>query len=144
MALPPSSGGFIQDLPPPGGYPEIRFSRALRKRGPPGWALWLGGVGVVTYGFSTVIRGNRRRNAMKRENREARYCIFPYLRAEWDRNYVSEKKSRDVEEERIMGHLDGWKVGGSVLKAKNPVWVAPRPPFPRQHPGASYNIPISE
>ncbi len=143
MALPPS-GAWKQDLPPPGGYPEFRFSRALRNGGPPGWALWLGGVGVVAYGFSTVIRGNRRRNAMKRENREARYCILPYLQAEWDRNYVEEKKSKDEIEERIMGHVDGWKVGESVLKAKDPVWVNPRPPFPLQHPGGSYHVPVNE
>ena len=55
---------YKQDMAPKGGYPEINYVRNLPKRGPPGWAIMLGGVAVMSFGFLVVARANQRRRYM--------------------------------------------------------------------------------
>jgi len=43
--------GAVQDMPPPGGYPEINIKRRTPARGPSGLQIWLGFTAVVGYGF---------------------------------------------------------------------------------------------
>lgn len=52
---------FKQDLPPKGGYPEIRYARNLPKRGPSGFMIMLGGVAVMALGFVGVGLTNKER-----------------------------------------------------------------------------------
>lgn len=52
---------YKQDMAPKGGYPEINYTRNLPKRGPPGWAIMLGGVAIMSAGFLVVAKANQRR-----------------------------------------------------------------------------------
>ena len=47
-----------QDLPPQGGFPEIKYRRYLPKRGPSGAVLLSGLVALSAYGFYKVGEGN--------------------------------------------------------------------------------------
>ena len=51
---------YKQDLPRAGGYPAIEFARNLPKRGVSGAAMFLGCGLVMSYGFYTIIRCNRK------------------------------------------------------------------------------------
>mmetsp|Transcript_22 Transcript_22/g.30 ORF Transcript_22/g.30 Transcript_22/m.30 type:complete len:136 (+) Transcript_22:81-488(+) len=116
MAVPPSDA-WIQDMPPRGGYPIVNFAKNVPSRGPPGWAMWLGVAAVVGYGFNSMINTNKRKNAVARENREARMNILPYLLAETDKTKSEMKKRFLKEEEKVMGNVLGWKIGESVYKS---------------------------
>lgn len=48
-----------QDLPPSGGFGPIRYRRHLPKRGPPGWVLLVGAMGVITGGLMLHARGRQ-------------------------------------------------------------------------------------
>ena len=56
---------YKQDMAPKGGYPEIKYARNLPKRGPPGWAIFLGGISVMSFGFAVAARANQRRRYVK-------------------------------------------------------------------------------
>ena len=66
-----------QDMPPPGGYPEVLFEKASAGRGPEGWVIWLAAMSVVGVGFYRVGLCNLERNAAKKEKRDARLAIIP-------------------------------------------------------------------
>lgn len=40
MSLRPNTLPPVQDMPPPGGYPEIKTGRILKPRGLNGWQSW--------------------------------------------------------------------------------------------------------
>ena len=44
----------IQDGPPPGGYPAIRFARRIPNTGPSGFTLFAVAAAVMAYGFYKV------------------------------------------------------------------------------------------
>ena len=44
----------IQDGPPPGGYPAIRFARRIPNTGPSGFTLFAVSAAVMAYGFYKV------------------------------------------------------------------------------------------
>ncbi|CAM9734196.1 unnamed protein product [Phaeothamnion confervicola] len=120
MAL-PRTGPPLQEMPPSGGYPQFDVRSRIRSRGPPGWALFLGSTLVVSYGFYKLMDGNTKRGMDKLEKREARVAIVPLLQAEADVSAVRRQRALLKEEEEIMGHIPGWKVGESVYKTG--VWV---------------------
>ena len=62
---------IIQDMPPEGGYPEIQYESQNKSRGPPGWAIWLGGIAIVSYGFYMLGQTNIERNSWKKEKRKS-------------------------------------------------------------------------
>ena len=45
----------IQDGPPPGGYPAIRFARRIPNTGPSGFTLFAVTAAVMAYGFYKVL-----------------------------------------------------------------------------------------
>jgi hypothetical protein len=47
-----------QDLPPSGGYAQVKYRRYLPKRGPSGAVIFAGITAICTYGFYQVARGN--------------------------------------------------------------------------------------
>ena len=51
---------YKQDLPRIGGYPAIEYARNLPKRGVSGIAMFLGCGVVMSYGFYTIIKTNRK------------------------------------------------------------------------------------
>ena len=47
-----------QDLPPPGGFEQIRYRRNLPVRGPGGALVFAGVFGVCAFGFWRMGKGN--------------------------------------------------------------------------------------
>ena len=52
---------YNQDRAPKGGYPEIKWSRNLPRRGPSGLMTILGGVTIMSLGFFVVVQSNKER-----------------------------------------------------------------------------------
>ena len=44
----------LQDGPPPGGFPSVRYARRLPSTGPTGFTLFAVGAAVMAYGFYKV------------------------------------------------------------------------------------------
>eukprot|EP00611_Tribonema_gayanum_P013705 TRINITY_DN2478_c0_g3_i1.p3 TRINITY_DN2478_c0_g3~~TRINITY_DN2478_c0_g3_i1.p3 ORF type:complete len:122 (-),score=41.91 TRINITY_DN2478_c0_g3_i1:144-509(-) len=102
---------------------QITIARHTPTRGPPGWAIWAGAAAFVGYGFYGLINGNKRRNAMAREKREARMNIQAFLQADADAQHIRVQRRFMREEEEIMGHVPNWKVGDTVYKSG--IYMAP-------------------
>lgn len=49
----------VQDMPPAGGFGPISYRRHLPKRGPPGWVLLAGAMGMIISGFLLHAKGTR-------------------------------------------------------------------------------------
>ncbi|GMH55076.1 hypothetical protein TL16_g01813 [Triparma laevis f. inornata] len=113
----------VQDMPPAGGYPSIKYDRFLPNRGPSGLQLWIGGALVSGFGFYLLGSENIKRNADKAEKREARLSLYPYLQAESDRSYVKSEIESLKEEAELMKGNKGWKVGENVYNSKK--WTPP-------------------
>ena len=122
-----------QDMPPPGGYPSVLFAKAQKDRGPEGWKIWAAAMAVVAVGFYRVGQTNLERNAAKREKREARMSMVPYLQAEEDRRFCASEDAEDAEEARVMEGVKGWTVGESVYSSG--VW---EPPSRTDHPRPTF------
>ncbi|OQR97354.1 hypothetical protein THRCLA_21952 [Thraustotheca clavata] len=117
----------VQEMPPPGGFKPTNFARAVPAvRGPPGWALFVGCAAVVTFGFYNVGQANQEIRAMRKDERERRVAMLPYLQAEEDAEYLQvEAHYLDQEKER-MKNVRGWKVGESPFHSKTwktPLWA---------------------
>eukprot|EP00614_Pseudopedinella_elastica_P006435 CAMPEP_0172611286 /NCGR_PEP_ID=MMETSP1068-20121228/30991_1 /TAXON_ID=35684 /ORGANISM="Pseudopedinella elastica, Strain CCMP716" /LENGTH=111 /DNA_ID=CAMNT_0013415217 /DNA_START=105 /DNA_END=440 /DNA_ORIENTATION=+ len=79
---------MVQDMPPPGGYPQIQYAARPTPRGPSGAVIWGASILCVSVGFYRVGQTNIERRAERAEVREARYAIAPLLQAEEDLRYV--------------------------------------------------------
>ena len=94
--------------------------------------LIIGSLLTVAFGFYRVGQCNLERNAAKKEKREARMAIVPYLQAEEDARAVAAKLNQDADEAEIMKGVKDWKVGASVYNSER-FWA---PPSPVEHPRA--------
>ncbi|KAG0163426.1 hypothetical protein DFQ28_000383 [Apophysomyces sp. BC1034] len=103
-----------QDLPPAGGYPEVRYKRYLPKKGPSGLVLLAGVAAVSAFGFYKVAQGNLERRELKRENLWSRIHLVPLLTAESDRDMHRRVLAANAREAEIMKDVEGWKAGESV------------------------------
>lgn len=124
MATVPNSHS-VQDMPPKGGFQKIRIENNVpANRGFRGWVLFAGmGAGIV-YGFVKLYSSSKTRRDMKRERRQLRVAILPFLQAEEDvlacKN-IAEKQKREME---IMKHVPNWDALQSVYHSN--VYVRPR------------------
>jgi len=75
----------IQDGPPPGGFPAVRYARRIPSTGPTGFAMFAVGGIIMAYGFYRVGQGNRIRRQEADELLQARRALVPFLQAEEDR-----------------------------------------------------------
>ena len=73
---------YVQDGPPAGGFPAIRYARRLGTPGPTGVAIFGVGAAICCYGFYRVGQANQKRNAYMREKAAARKALLPILQAE--------------------------------------------------------------
>jgi len=78
----------VQDGPPPGGFPSVRYARRVPSTGPTGLTLFAVGSVVMAYGFYRVGQGNHARREEKQEIFRARKALIPFLQAEEDRRWV--------------------------------------------------------
>lgn len=118
----------IQDGPPPGGFPSIRFARRIPSTGPAGATLFAVGAAVMAFGFYRVGQGNRERRALKAEKAARRAALYPALQAEEDRRWVAAAGAAVENEAALMKNVPGWKAGASVY-SDGARWVPPAAPF---------------
>ena len=111
MAYPSDRVPPVQDLPPPGGYPKLNFSRNLPPRRFSGAALFLAAGVMIVYGFSKVISGSVKERERKKEKREVRATVLPFLQAEEDVRYLRQLAKYHEFERIIMRDVEGWEVG---------------------------------
>ncbi|KAF3796351.1 NADH dehydrogenase ubiquinone 1 alpha subcomplex subunit 13-B [Nymphaea thermarum] len=118
----------LQDGPPPGGFPPVRYARRIPSKGPSAVAIFLTALGAFSWGMYQVGKGNKIRRfcddrELKEEKYAARRALVPVLQAEEDERFVKEWKKYLDEEARIMKDVPGWKVGESVYHSGK--WMPP-------------------
>lgn len=98
---------IVQDGPPPGGFPSVRYARRVPSTGPTGLTLFAVGSVVMAYGFYRVGQGNHARREEKQEIFQARKALIPFLQAEEDRRWVksyaeySERQQKALQNVRV-------------------------------------------
>ncbi|CAM6107027.1 unnamed protein product [Calypogeia fissa] len=113
----------LQDGPPKGGFPAVRYARRIPNSGPGGVAVFLVSSFVIGFGFYQVGQGNLYRRFLKEEKHAAREAILPLIQAEEDANFVKARRAQLEEEKELMAHVPGWKVGENVYNSGR--WVPP-------------------
>lgn len=113
----------LQDGPPPGGFPAVRYGRRIANSGPSGAAVLLVSSAVIGWGMYQVGQGNIYRRGLKAEKIAARQAILPLIQAEEDARFVREKNKLLEEEAKVMANVPGWKVGENVYNSGR--WMAP-------------------
>lgn len=89
-----------------------------------GVGLFAAITGVCLFGFYRVIEGNAARTEARREKREMRAALLPYLQAEEDKRWIAlTGKAADMER-KVMRNEPGWEAGKSVYKTPG-VWFPP-------------------
>lgn len=81
---------IVQDGPPPGGFPAVRYARRVPSTGPSGLTLFAVTGSLMMWGLYQVGQSNKERRAVKAEGLEARVALLPFLQAEEDRRCVGE------------------------------------------------------
>ncbi|KAF9434387.1 hypothetical protein BGZ76_008102 [Entomortierella beljakovae] len=107
-----------QELPRPGGFPEIRYKRYVPKIGPSGLALFTGITVVSVLGLYRTGQGNLERRELEREKIWSRIHLVPLLQAEADRDTYRREAAANEREAEIMKDVKGWKAGESVYNSK--------------------------
>ncbi|EFN59668.1 hypothetical protein CHLNCDRAFT_59533 [Chlorella variabilis] len=115
----------VQDGPPPGGFPAIRYARRVPSSGPTGLTLFTVGAAVMAYGFYKVGQGNRERRGIKAEHFAMRASLVPFLQAEEDRRWVVKHQEFLAKQQAVMKDVPGFEVGQSVYKTR---WMPPAKP----------------
>ncbi|KYQ89392.1 GRIM-19 domain-containing protein [Tieghemostelium lacteum] len=79
---------WVQDLPPPGGYPKLEYGRKIP---PPISGYWVFGITFAIMGVGTVIFFNDKIERMNQEKEEKKRLsmILPILQAENDINFLA-------------------------------------------------------
>ncbi|PRW60799.1 NADH dehydrogenase [ubiquinone] 1 alpha subcomplex subunit 13-B [Chlorella sorokiniana] len=113
---------IVQDGPPPGGFPAIRYARRVPSTGPSGFTLFAVGAAVMAYGFYKVGQSNRQRRGEKAEHFGARAALVPFLQAEEDRRWVNANQRFVARQAEVMKNNPDYKPGESVYKTR---WMPP-------------------
>ncbi|KAJ0392973.1 hypothetical protein P43SY_009107 [Pythium insidiosum] len=101
-----------QEMPPPGGFKPAKYTRGVpASRGPPGWTMFLGCFAVTTIGYYLVGQHNKHQREVKRDERERRVAMLPFLQAEADVEFLKEQEKVLEEERKIMKNVPGWTAG---------------------------------
>mmetsp|Transcript_29524 Transcript_29524/g.71933 ORF Transcript_29524/g.71933 Transcript_29524/m.71933 type:complete len:103 (-) Transcript_29524:318-626(-) len=70
---------FKQDMPPPGGFPKIRWKRNIPKSRISGLMLYGGFAAVTTYGMWRVVSGNKAESAKRQKLADERTALLEQL-----------------------------------------------------------------
>lgn len=114
----------VQDGPPPGGFPAIRYARRVPSSGPGGVTLFGVGIAVMAYGMYCVGQSNRERRANLDEKAQRRAALLPFLQAEEDRRWARAHGSWVEEQKRIMKDNPEFEAERSVYRTR---WMPPAP-----------------
>lgn len=118
----------VQDGPPPGGFPAVRFARRIPSTGPAGATVLAAAAAVMAYGFYRVGQGNRARREVKAEKAARRAALYPVLQAEEDRRWVAAAAGAVEAEAAVMAAVPGWEAGKGVY-SRGARWMPPAAPF---------------
>lgn len=116
----------IQDGPPPGGFPAVRYARRIPSTGPSGVTLFTVAGLIMGWGLYKVGQSNKERRLVKAEGLERRVALVPFLQAEEDRRFVKALKHFEARQAEVMKHDPEFKAGESVYKTR---WMAPAKPI---------------
>ena len=115
---------YLQDGPPPGGYPSVVYKKSIPTKGPGNVAL-LGGLGAfLAYGWFFTLDSIWMRNRLKVEEYDVRMSLMPYLQAEEDQRYVEVRAVLDAKEAELMADVPGWQVNKPNFDTIE--WVRPK------------------
>eukprot|EP01040_Poterioochromonas_malhamensis_P010862 gene10862-11839_t len=115
-----------QDMPPPGGYPKVKYHRDLRSRGPPQKIQWLLVLAATAYGFYQIGQTNRAKRQAGTDQRTARINLYPYLQYERDLALSKEIEERLAKEKELMKDNKEWVVGAKRYTKR---WANPSAEF---------------
>jgi NADH dehydrogenase (ubiquinone) 1 alpha subcomplex subunit 13 len=116
----------VQDGPPPGGFPGVRFARRLPNTGPSGVTLFAVGTAIMAYGFYKVAQSNKERRALKEEVLQARVALSPFLIAEENRRYAENYRTFREREKYVFDKLGITEFDEPIYKTR---WMPPAQPF---------------
>jgi len=105
---------YRQDMPPPGGFEAIKYKRNLPLKGPSGLVMFLGVMGITSFGMYRVLQGRAEQRELKREKVWSRIHLTPLLIAEADRDAYRREQAALAREKAIMKDVPGWEPGKSV------------------------------
>lgn len=101
----------VQDLPPPGGFPKLDFSKKVPGPRMSGAGLFLLFGLVVAYGKYYTYKGASILHDWKDEKREIRATVYPFIQAEYDVRFLQKQAKFQQFEAKVMKGVDGWEVG---------------------------------
>ncbi|KAL4529959.1 hypothetical protein Ndes2526A_g04699 [Nannochloris sp. 'desiccata'] len=116
---------IVQDGPPPGGFPAIRYARRVPSTGPTGITLFAVGASIMAYGFYKVGQGNHIRRAETAEKMEARKSLVPFLQAEEDRRWVKVYRQFKEKENNVLKDNPDFNPQEPIYKTR---WMPPAQP----------------
>ncbi|CAN8070876.1 unnamed protein product [Agarophyton chilense] len=120
-----------QEVAPKGGYARINVARNVPKTiGGGAGSLILGTALVIGYGMYRVGTFNVKRRELRQEKKNIRLAIIPFLQAEEDARFVSQRDEYNKWEASVMKDVPGWKVGENVYQTRKFMPpVGGEPPF---------------
>ncbi|XP_014250287.1 NADH dehydrogenase [ubiquinone] 1 alpha subcomplex subunit 13 [Cimex lectularius] len=102
---------FKQDMPPPGGFKSLDYSRVparslIRSK----WLIFAQAVSMAgaMYLYSLTYKKVERERV---EARSSMLALLPLLTAEKDREFLKQVRRNRDEEARLMANVEGWTVG---------------------------------
>merc|ERR1711881_751186 len=93
---------FRQDMPPEGGYREIRWSRVFRPTKIGGYKQFGLFFAITGFGWGLVALDKHRRRAVHVEMTDARSALEPFMVAERQRMYLRHLRENRDEERELM------------------------------------------
>jgi len=115
---PKTPGNFVQDGPPPGGFPAVNVKRSLPGGGLSSIALMSGLALTFTYGMYKIVCANRQRREFRREDQDIRIAVLPFLTAETDVKAAFVKSKQLENEAELMKDVPNWEAGANVYKTR--------------------------
>jgi NADH dehydrogenase (ubiquinone) 1 alpha subcomplex subunit 13 len=127
------SSKYVQDMPPPGGFPIIDISKRLPGPRMSGAGLFLLLGLVMAYGKYYTYEGAAILHTWKDEKRAIRAVVYPFMQAEYDIRFLQKQAKFHEFERRVMEGVEGWEVGKNHYHTTwmhyNPGFGAWRKPF---------------
>lgn len=96
----------------------IKFKRNLPKGGPSSLVTMGGAVVLFCFGMYKIIEANKLRREWRREQRDVRLALVPFLQAEADVQREFLKCKLHEKEAELMKDVPDWEVGATVYKTR--------------------------
>mgnify|MGYP003886949377 FL=1 len=86
--------------------------------------IWGTVAAMFAYGMYKVHQGNVQTREQRKERRELRVVLAPYLQAEEDIRFLKARREAKQIEAEIMREVPGWDVNKGVYNNES-IWVKP-------------------